>query len=78
MAGTVAGGLKAAQKNLAKDPLFYVKNGRKGGLKSSSGGFASTKVGSDGLTGSQRARLAGAEGGRISRRGKVNLKGEAL
>ena len=31
MAGTKAGGLKAAQKNLARDPDFYAKIGRKGG-----------------------------------------------
>ena len=30
MAGTKAGGLKAAQKNLARDPDFYAKIGRKG------------------------------------------------
>lgn len=44
--------------------------GAKGGRASANGGFASDKVGSDGLTGIQRARLAGAKGGRISRRGK--------
>lgn len=32
------------------------------------GGFASEKIGKDGLTGLERARLAGAKGGRISRR----------
>ena len=31
MAGTKTGGLKAAQKNLARDPDFYAKIGRKGG-----------------------------------------------
>ena len=31
MAGTKVGGKKAAQKNLAKDPNFYAKIGRKGG-----------------------------------------------
>ena len=31
MAGTKAGGKKAAQKNLAKDPNFYAKIGAKGG-----------------------------------------------
>lgn len=33
------------------------------------GGFASDKVGKDGLTGRQRARLVGREGGSISKRG---------
>ena len=31
MAGTKAGGKKAAAKNLAKDPNFYAKIGAKGG-----------------------------------------------
>jgi general stress protein YciG len=31
MAGTQAGGKKAAAKNLAKDPNFYAKIGAKGG-----------------------------------------------
>ena len=31
MAGTKAGGMKAAAKNLAKDPNFYAKIGAKGG-----------------------------------------------
>ena len=31
MAGTKAGGLKAAQKNISKDPNFYAKIGAKGG-----------------------------------------------
>lgn len=71
MAGTKAGGIKAAQKNLAKDPDFYAKIGRKGGQNGRSGGFASNVVGADGLTGQQRARLAGAKGGKISRRRKT-------
>ena len=69
MAGTRAGGLKARAKNLANDPDFYSKIGSKGGKKSTTGGFASEVVGDDGLTGIQRARIAGAKGGRISRRG---------
>ena len=31
MPGTKAGGLKAAQKNLASNPNFYAEIGRKGG-----------------------------------------------
>ena len=40
MAGTKVGGKKAAQKNLAKDPNFYAKIGRKGGQNGHTGGFA--------------------------------------
>lgn len=42
--------------------------GRKGGLKGHTGGFASEEVGADGLTGPERARIAGKKGGSISRR----------
>lgn len=70
MAGTKAGGLKAAATNKAKyGPDFYKNMGKKGGQNSHDGGFASNKVGEDGLTGKERARIAGAKGGRISRRG---------
>ena len=41
-------------------------NGKGPGYK---GGFASNEVGEDGLTGRERAKLAGAKGGAISRRG---------
>ena len=40
MAGTKAGGLKAAKKNLARDPNFYAKIGAKGGKNGKTGGFA--------------------------------------
>ncbi len=71
MAGTKAGGLAAAatNKRLNGDD-FYARIGKKGGKRSRTGGFASNKVGPDGLTGRERARKAGAVGGRISRRGK--------
>lgn len=59
MAGTKAGGIKAAQKNLARDPNFYVKIGSKGGKNGRTGGFAANR---------DLARIAGAKGGRISRR----------
>ena len=62
MAGTKIGGMKAAKKNLAKDPNFYAKIGRKGGQNGHTGGFAANP---------QLARIAGAKGGRISRRGKA-------
>lgn len=73
MAGTKAGGIKAAAKNLAKDPSFYAKIGARGGKNGRTGGFASQVVGDDGLTGAERARIAGARGGRISRRKKVTV-----
>lgn len=68
MAGNSLGGHKAKLKNLANDPEFYAKIGKKGGKNGRTGGFASNKVGADGLTGRERAKKAGADGGRISRR----------
>jgi general stress protein YciG len=59
MAGTKLGGQKAAAKNLAKDPAFYAKIGAKGGRNGHTGGFAANP---------ELARIAGAKGGRISRR----------
>lgn len=47
------------------------KIGAKGGHNGSSGGFASDVVGDDGLTGRQRASIAGAKGGRIGKRGSA-------
>lgn len=61
MAGTLLGGKKAAKKNLAKDPLFYHKIGKRGGQNGNTGGFAANP---------ELARIAGAKGGRISRRRK--------
>jgi len=63
MAGTKAGGKLAAQKNLAKDPMFYAKIGAKGGRNGRTGGFAANP---------ELARIAGAKGGRISRRKKTD------
>jgi len=69
MAGTKAGGQAAAATNRSKyGSDFYAKIGAQGGKKGRTGGFGSDKVGEDGLTGKQRAALAGARGGRISRR----------
>jgi len=62
MSGTKAGGKLAAQKNLAKDPYFYAKIGAKGGRNGRTGGFAANP---------ELARIAGAKGGRISRRKKA-------
>ena len=68
MAGTKAGGKLAAQKNLAKDPLFYAKIGAKGGRNGRTGGFAANP---------ELARVAGAKGGLISRRRKTSVTTEA-
>lgn len=79
MSGTREGGKRAAKANLAKDPNFYSKIGKLGGQASSTGGFASDKVGEDGLTGKERAIEAGAKGGRKSRRGpgkKIEVRHE--
>ena len=71
MAGTKAGGKAAAATNKAKYGTdFYATIGARGGRKGRTGGFASDRVGADGLTGRQRAIKAGAAGGRISRRTK--------
>lgn len=64
MAGTKTGGLKAAAKNKARDPLFYAKIGAKGGKNGRTGGFAANP---------DLARIAGAKGGRISRRKKISI-----
>jgi hypothetical protein len=72
MAGTKMGGAKAASTNRAKyGGDFYARIGAMGGKLGKTGGFASTSLGKDGLTGRQRAAVAGASGGRISRRGKA-------
>lgn len=67
MAGTKAGGLKAAKKNLARDPQFYAKIGAKGGKNGRTGGFAANR---------ELAKIAGAKGGRISRRRKATVKAD--
>ena len=62
MAGTVKGGKKAAKKNkqLYGDD-FYARIGAIGGKKGRTGGFAANR---------ELARIAGAKGGRISKRTK--------
>lgn len=77
MGGTIEGGKKAAATNkriYGED--FYSRIGRLGGSRGHTGGFASTIVGPDGLTGSERARRVGAVGGRRSRRGPAKRKEE--
>ena len=69
MAGTKAGGVKAAQTNKNRHGSdFYAKIGAKGGKKGTTGGFAANR---------ELARLAGAKGGRVSRRGKSS-RGTAM
>jgi hypothetical protein len=66
MAGTKAGGLKAAATNKAKyGKEFYAKIGSKGGKLGHTGGFAANP---------ELARIAGAKGGTISRRTKKQDK----
>lgn len=62
MAGTVKGGKSAAATNKAKyGKDFYARIGAMGGKKGTTGGFAANR---------ELARIAGAKGGRISRRTK--------
>lgn len=68
MAGNHEGGLTAKAKLLAINPNFYREIGRKGGQNGTTGGFASRRVGADGLTGRERASVVGQWGGRKSRR----------
>lgn len=70
MAGTKTGGTKAAATNRKKyGDNFYAEIGAKGGRNGHTGGFASETIGSDGLTGIERAKKFGAIGGKISKRG---------
>jgi general stress protein YciG len=63
MAGTKLGGKAAAQTNKSKyGPDFYAKIGAAGGKKGRTGGFFANR---------ELARVAGAMGGRISRRAKA-------
>lgn len=63
MAGTKAGGVKAAQTNKVRHGSdFYAKIGAKGGQNGNTGGFAANR---------ELARIAGRKGGQISRRTKA-------
>lgn len=63
MAGTKKGGQLAAQTNKTRyGSDFYAKIGAKGGKLGKTGGFAANPA---------LARIAGAKGGRISRRKKT-------
>ena len=59
MAGTREGGLKAAKKNLDRNPNHYREIGKIGGQNGSTGGFAANP---------ELARIAGRKGGQ-NRRG---------
>lgn len=65
--------MKAAQTNKEKHGAdFFARIGARGGRNGHSGGFsADGRVGKDGLTGPERAKIAGAKGGRVSKRGKA-------
>lgn len=63
MAGSKAGGLKAARTNKERyGEDWYARIGRKGGQNGHTGGFASNP---------ELAKIAGAKGGRISKRGRA-------
>lgn len=63
MAGTKAGGIKAAATNKEKyGSEFYANIGRKGGQNGHTGGFAANP---------ELAKEAGRKGGAISKRGKA-------
>ena len=65
MAGTKAGGQAAAATNKSKYGAdFYARIGAIGGKKGHTGGFAANR---------DLARIAGAKGGRISRRSKKTV-----
>lgn len=69
MAGTKEGGLKAAATNKKKyGKNFYAQIGARGGRNGHCGGFNSDKVGQDGLTGWERAKVVGKTGGTKSTR----------
>lgn len=72
MPGNKIGGQAAAKTNKAQyGSGFYARIGSMGGKKGVTGGFASDKLGKDGLTGKERAAKYGAVGGRKSRRPKT-------
>ena len=65
MAGTIAGGQKAATTNKTKyGKDFYARIGQMGGKIGRTGGFYANR---------ELAREAGRKGGRISRRGKSKV-----
>lgn len=70
MAGTVEGGKLAAQTNKQlHGEDFYKRIGAKGGANGRTGGFAADR---------ELARIAGAKGGRVSRRTKKEVISEQI
>jgi len=70
MAGTKEGGLKASKTNKEiYGDNFYREIGKKGGMAGHTGGFAANPA---------LARVAGAKGGRISKRGEANKTREMI
>lgn len=66
MAGTIEGGRKARDTNyLRHGQEFYQEIGRRGGRNGHTGGFAANP---------ELARIAGAKGGRLSKRGPAKKK----
>lgn len=66
MAGTIEGGRKARETNYLKyGREFYQEIGRRGGRNGHTGGFAANP---------ELARIAGAKGGRLSKRGPAKKK----
>lgn len=79
--GTKAGGQRTKETNLRKHGSdFYKRIGASGGRagrgEDYKGGFACDEKGPDGLTGKQRARIAGKKGGQRSKRGPAKSKNE--
>ena len=70
MSGTLDGGRKAAATNKAKyGKEFYANIGRKGGRNGNTGGFAANP---------ELARIAGAKGGKKSKRGPAKRDGRVI
>ena len=70
MSGTLEGGRKAAATNKAKyGKEFYANIGRKGGRNGHTGGFAANP---------ELARIAGAKGGKKSKRGPAKRGGRVI
>jgi general stress protein YciG len=73
MAGTKIGGQKAAAKNLENDPDFYKKNAYRAQLAWDMNGRKPRGFAYD----PELARIAGAKGGRRSKRKKQDVQEEA-
>lgn len=74
MSGTSEGARKAALTNKQRYGHDFYKTIGEAGGKKSRGGFALEVVGKDGLTGRERASIAGKKGGSKSRRTKLDIK----